>query len=338
MLFRSHDIVETKGGGKLTEASVLAGLDWLKRHQSQDGRWDVDQFSMHCKDGKCGDSGVSWGDPAVTGLALLAFLGAGNSPKEGIYKSEVGRGLSFLQEIQGEDGCFGPKQNQYMYNHSIATLSMVEGYLMSQDTRYRDCADRGVKFLLAARNPGSAWRYTYRCRDNDTSVTGWCMMALKAAITAELDVPKESVVEVKRWLDSVTMMGEMPWVGYTSPGQGYGTTAVGTLCRILFQEMDDNRFILGGAKILGGKLPGWGVRNDFYSWYNATMSMYQVGGEDWTKWNESLKKTLLQHQEKKGCSRGSWGHGQYQGGRVYWTALNTLSLEVYYRYPRIFRK
>ena len=36
--------------GKLrqTEAAVMAGLDWLARHQSEDGSWDCDGFSLQC--------------------------------------------------------------------------------------------------------------------------------------------------------------------------------------------------------------------------------------------------------------------------------------------------
>jgi len=62
--------------------------------------------------------------------------------------------------------------------------------------------------------------------------------------------------------------------------------------------------------------------------------MYQLGDESWDQWNAALKQSLLEHQEKEGCAEGSWGYGQYEGGRIFWTSLNILSLEVYYRYPR----
>ena len=63
--------------------------------------------------------------------------------------------------------------------------------------------------------------------------------------------------------------------------------------------------------------------------------MYQLQGVHWQRWNEALRRTLVSRQVKEGPQAGSWdtddlwgGHG----GRVYTTALATLTLEVYYRF------
>ena len=63
--------------------------------------------------------------------------------------------------------------------------------------------------------------------------------------------------------------------------------------------------------------------------------MFQMGGQYWKEWNESLKKFLLDSQRKGGCADGSWdakGAFSNNGGRVFYTAVGCLSLEVYYRY------
>ena len=63
--------------------------------------------------------------------------------------------------------------------------------------------------------------------------------------------------------------------------------------------------------------------------------MFQHQGEAWKKWNESLVPELLAHQRKDGAPAGSWDPTDpwsKMGGRVYQTAVCTLSLEVYYRY------
>ena len=54
----------------------------------------------------------------------------------------------------------------------------------------------------------------------------------------------------------------------------------------------------------------------------------------WT-WNDQLVPELLAHQEQAGPVSGSWAPTDAwsrMGGRVYQTAVCTLSLEVYYRY------
>lgn len=55
-----------------------------------------------------------------------------------------------------------------------------------------------------------------------------------------------------------------------------------------------------------------------------------------------MKKALVPSQKtrKDGCQDGSWSpevdRWGFAGGRVYVTAVNTMSLEVYYRYKLVF--
>jgi hypothetical protein len=69
------------------------------------------------------------------------------------------------------------------------------------------------------------------------------------------------------------------------------------------------------------------------------MAMYLTGGEDWHRWNQQMKKTLLDSQVTQGDDRGSWrpdGLWAGYGGRAYSTAMAALNLEVYYRYLPIY--
>ena len=47
-----------------------------------------------------------------------------------------------------------------------------------------------------------------------------------------------------------------------------------------------------------------------------------------------------QHTGKDGCRNGSWDSDVdrwgFEGSRVYATAINALTLEVYYRYANVF--
>ena len=51
-----------------------------------------------------------------------------------------------------------------------------------------------------------------------------------------------------------------------------------------------------------------------------------------------MEDAILPNQRKDGDFKGSWdpdGAWGFSGGRVYSTAMMTLSLQVYYRYSRV---
>ena len=54
-----------------------------------------------------------------------------------------------------------------------------------------------------------------------------------------------------------------------------------------------------------------------------------------------MRKLLIESQEKEGCAAGSWNPKDdafgKDGGRIMITALNTLTLEVYYRYLPLYQ-
>jgi len=164
---------------KTTERAVEWGLDWLKRHQDPEGFWDCDDFMVHCTEVPCTGAGQALNDTGVTGLALLAFLGSGNTPLEGRYREVVRHGVHYLCSMQDpEDGCLAPKVSQhYMYNHAIACLALTEAYGLSRWAPIKKHVKRAFDYIHATKNPGRAWRYNDGARDpveqNDVSVTGW---------------------------------------------------------------------------------------------------------------------------------------------------------------------
>jgi hypothetical protein len=69
------------------------------------------------------------------------------------------------------------------------------------------------------------------------------------------------------------------------------------------------------------------------------MAMYLSGGKEWDQWNQQMKATLLESQVTEGSNEGSWepnGLWAGYGGRAYSTAMAALTLEVYYRYLRVY--
>jgi hypothetical protein len=124
-------------------------------------------------------------------------------------------------------------------------------------------------------------------------------------------------------------------------------TAVGVLSRIFAgHTIDDDPLIDAGADLMAARLPRWddtgGVSFiDYYYWYYGTLAMFQVGGPRWDRWNEAIKTAILDHQnvDESKDEFGSWDPVDPWGssaGRIYATAVNCLTMEVYYRYPRVF--
>ena len=356
------------GGSGMTESAVELGLKWLADHQDvdDDGKWDCDDFAKHDPaDDKCNGPGQPLYDVGVTGLSLLAFLGAGytdrGSERENKFAKNVRQGLRYLMTSQDDEGCFGNRSSQhFMYNHAIAALGMCEAYWMTRNPRYKKPAQEGLNFIAMSRNPYLAWRYEPRGGENDTSVTGWMVMALKSGKYGGLDIDPDAFEGARQWIDKMTDP-EFGQVGYNMPGgtparpegmqdkfppeKSQSMTAVGMLTRIFLGEDPRNsEMIRKGADLCLERLPTWNPDDgsiDMYYWYYATLAMFQVGGKPWRQWNIAMKEAIVGHQHPKGSGRrtGSWdpiGPWGNDGGRVYSTACMVMCLEVYYRYDKVF--
>ena len=82
-------------------------------------------------------------DTAATGLALLAFQGAGYHHREFRYASRMQQAVDWLIENQKSTGEFyieaDTDSNNFarLYSHAIATLALTEAYGMTQDETLR---------------------------------------------------------------------------------------------------------------------------------------------------------------------------------------------------------
>lgn len=253
-----------------SEYAVEAGLKWLAEHQLPDGGWS---FNLNIKDnkgqrgtcdGRCSNtSSTSGGGPSVyrrelhpsrmaaTALALLPFLGAGYTHREGVsgnvYQKSVYAGLEFLKygTRSGEHGndYRGGILGQGMYIQGIVTLTFCEAWEMTGDSTLRSYAQEGIRFIEYAQRKDGGWRYHvpmdtdyFKDVSGDTTVTGWQMLAIKSALSARLDVRSSTVYNVAHFLDSVQgddigLYHYMPRKNESSVDKMRSTTAVGLLLR-----------------------------------------------------------------------------------------------------------
>lgn len=272
---------------------------------------------------------------AATGLALLSYLGAGYTHRDGKYQQVVDRGLKFLRNAALKTpsgstlGASSPGMTK-MYAHGIATMALCEALALTGDEELRPTAVDCVRYIVAAQHRQGGWRYEPR-QPGDTTVTGWQIMALKSGHLAGIDIPTPVWTKAGEFLDSVATSSGSRY-GYTHPGDGLTTSAIGILLR-MYLGWDRGRGELElGASFIAGRGPS---PSDMYFNYYTTLALHHLRNDEWERWNPRMRDYLVQTQDKNGHQRGSWHfvdpHGQ-QGGRLYTTCMAIMTLEVYYRY------
>ncbi|MCS7305755.1 MAG: terpene cyclase/mutase family protein [Thermoguttaceae bacterium] len=340
-------LLRAGGGNEQSELAVAKALKWLAEHQMPDGGWNFNHAMAPSCQGKCRNPGSDVeARNAATGLALLPFLGAGQTHKQGSYQKTVARGLAFLvsrMQRSPQGGSLYEGGRGVMYSHGICAIALCEAYAMTKDRYLYEPAQAAINFIVYAQDPvGGGWRYQPRQR-GDTSVVGWQIMALKSAHLAYLQVPPITVRKATQFLDSVQSNSGANY-GYTDPGAGPATTAIGLLCRMMLGWKKETPALEMGVKWLSNQgpsiNPGGGTANMYYNYY-ATQVLRHWEGELWEKWNLRMRDSLIQTQAKQGHEEGSWfftgEHGTEVAGRLYCTAMATMILEVYYRHMPIYR-
>lgn len=327
-------LATSQGGTAASELAVESGLKWLSKHQRPDGSWSF----KHGPD----EPGNLDNPTGATGMALLAFLGAGHTHKAGDYKKEVGGGLKFLvsqMQVTGAGGDLrGPGGS--LYTQGICGIALCEAYALSKDKDLKVPTQLTVNFIINAQDPkGGGWRYQPG-QPGDTSAVGWQIMALKSAKIAKLTVPPKTIGKATAFLNFVQTNGGANY-GYDGPGAGPATSAVGLLCRMYLGWTPKQQGLVKGVEYLGktGPQPG----NMYFNYY-GTQVMHHWGGEPWTKWNNVMREYLVKSQEKVGAAAGSWkpvgggDHGDAAGGRHYRTCMSIMTLEVYYRHLPLYQR
>ena len=343
-----RQLVLARGGSVASERAVAAALRWLAEHQMPDGGWSFAHHHAPQCDGRCRHPGNSAdARNAATGLALLPFLGAGQTYRRGQYRRTVQNGLHFLvrqMRVGSMGGSLHEGDRGNMYSHGIAAIALTEAYGMTQDRGLRGPAQEAINFIVHAQDPvGGGWRYDPR-QPGDTSVVGWQVMALKSGHLGYLQVPPVTVQNASRFLDSV-QYDDGTRYGYTSASGGsQATTAIGVLSRMYLGWDRDHPTLEYGVR----RLSEWGPsEHNFYYNYYATQAMAHWDGELWNRWNLEMRDYLVETQATEGHEAGSWffpssegsaDHGLGPGGRLYFTSMATMILEVYYRHLPLYTR
>lgn len=330
--------LKENGGSDQCEKAVSEALAYLQTKQNQDGSWGTSARG------------------AMTGFALLCYLGRCETPESMYYGDTVMKGIMYLVELQKKNPnrlfSEATTGNAPVYEHGIATYALGEMYSMArlggkQLPGMREAFESGVKIIIDNQQKGGSWVYdtgtgTYAQNRDDLSVTGWQFQALKAAKLNSLKTEglHSALTKVEKYFENKQ----------TKEG-GFGANN---------RESHYNQWNLSGVGILGlqtmgkGKSPGVkkGVKfaSDLfkaerptwdnavlYDWYYYQQAFFQHGGEEWSAWNSQVLPIILSKQQSKGNWKSNGkGPGANSGGDdIYATTLCTLMLEVYYRYLKV---
>lgn len=365
------------GGSQQTEGAVEAGLAWLAVHQAPDGTWSRLHFDRQCPAGdRCGGVAVTRLnvdlDPGLTGLALLAFLGAGYTDQTGPYPLVVRGAVDALLQLQVAAGGFGVSDAMAGYNDALATLALAEYLALSGDDRVRPALERAAQNLVASQQALGGWDYRRAPNTgrNDSSITAWMVQALHACLAVDVDVPRNTLIRAALHFQRATEPDGR--VRYADSGTGFrlddnyrpryqhgpGMFAAGLMSTQMLGWRLDAPQPLRQRGLLLDHLPSAArargrdptqFHSEYY-WYYGTLAMFQRGGQDWERWNARLRDEILPLQERELTRDGlrkhtfgswvpfgpNWGLFGRMGGRVYATAIATLTLEIYYRHTPTF--
>ncbi|HQZ67739.1 MAG TPA: hypothetical protein PLY87_21765 [Planctomycetaceae bacterium] len=216
------------------------------------------------------------------------------------------------------------------------------------DLRLRAALSKAVAFTISQQDPRSGgWRYKPQ-QSGDVSMLGWQLMSLKGAEIAGVGIPEAVKTRMNGFIDKVRQGKHGGLFGYrenvvvggrNSEPVSPTMTAEALFCQQMLGYPRDTEASRESIAYLMRNPPRRSDMN-YYYWYYGTLAMYQQGGRAWQDWNAIVRDVLISEQIQTGPMAGTWDPndqwGRY-GGRLYSTALATLTLEVYYRLLPLYR-
>lgn len=277
-----HRNLRTNGGGARTQEAVDAALAWLARAQFDDGSWDA--------------------DPLRTSLALLAFLGAGQTHRHGDHRETVRKALARLAGRQRADGRFADDAEA----NATAAQALAEAYLLTASSKLKPVALRGLAALAAAEAPADPAALLAEAR------------ALGVAAALGYPVDRQAVSDRLRRLAAL-------------PDSDRARRGVVLFLRSILGEEAADAAAVDRLR----RDPPDGAHPDPLGWFHGSLALIRVGGEAWKEWNEAAVEAILPFAETDGSLAGSFpsaGPDARRLGRAGTTAVFALALEVYYLY------
>ncbi len=304
------------------DIAIARGLKYLSDRQTDEGTFPGSGYSRNV---------------AVAGLAGLAFLASGSTPRRGTYGRTVQRFLQYVLASADESGFLSrPDSTSHgpMYDHGFATLFLAEVYGMSDDSAVRERLSAAVKLIIATQNMEGGWRYQPRVHEADISVTICQVMALRAARNAGVFVPGETIERCLSYIKrSQNPDGGFMYMLDGTPSK-FPRSAAG-VAALFSAGLYEGEEIKKGLEYLMLNLPpAADILRDthsLYGQYYAAQAMWQAGGDRWGKWYPAVRDALIAQQS----AEGSWSDPI---SKEYGTAVACIILQMPNNYLPIFQR
>jgi len=302
-----------------TADAIQDGVRWLAAHQDEDGGFSASLFMRHDPRGDvCTGTGKPDQDFQVTVWAALAMFGTGNVDQVGPEHEAAVRVFRWLRAQKRPDGFLGdPASNDSVTAHAMCCVALRNGKRLDDNEPPKEALQR----LVALQLPDGTWPRRPEMLKGDAAATYWAVLACYAE-AAQCGVQ----VDLHPTLNAIDR-------GFASPLQPGAEAGL----RLWWGRTPQNDGRLASlAKGLGKQLPAWpeGAKPadcDFLAWYLESLAIVQSGGEACWRWQGFVRDALLPHQRHDGAHAGSWDpidvRGR-EGGRVYSTAVNVMTLEL----------
>lgn len=329
VLFLAMRVAAGQEDDKRVDRATDKALEYLSRMQDSDGSWPGVGFKK---------------STAIASIAVMAFMAKGNTPGEGRYGEIINKGIDYVLSTADPNTGYIAERGGMMYGHGAATLMLSEAAGMTtgeREKKMRETLEKAVKLILAAqqlprqnRAEQGGWRYSPNSRDSDISVTGWQLLALRAAKNAGADVPLSAINDAVAYVKRSAAKGG----GFAyQPGgvANLSRTGVGILSLEVCGQHLTPEAIDAGEWVMRNP-PAWPDQYFYYGVYYCSQGMFQLGGKYWGFYQPRLEALLLGLQE----SDGSWPsvRSGEQAGPAYSTAMAVLALSVKYHYLPIYQK
>jgi prenyltransferase beta subunit len=317
-------------GQEINEAqkkAVEKGLAWLAKQQddAQNGAGQ-NQFAGYSN------------HVAITSLAGLAFMEAGNLPNRGKYGKEVQRCLDYVLANCQQSGLIASDASQGpMYGHGFATLFLGEIYGMTGNEEVKEKLQKAVTLIQKTQNQEGGWRYQPAPYDADISVTICQVMALRAARDAGIKVDKSVIDQAIHYVRSCQNPdGGFSYMSAASGGgaggSGFARSAAG-VAALYYAGVFEGNDLVRGLDYVKQFTPGHGpsAQNEghyYYGFYYATQAMFLAGGKYWQDFYPAIRNELISNQKDN--------HWEGDFNDEYATSMALIVLQMPNRYMPVY--
>ena len=322
-------VLEDLGVDPALEKRVVRGLDWLKNQQGDDGSFGT-KYPV-----------------AMTGLALLAYSGHGETMSSERYGETVEKAIDFLLAKGAKSKGFftstGRNYQQASYEHAIAVWAVADTFIVhgqagqgaTKMAQVRESLRKAASMIAEGQTKDGGWLYSYGSGGiGDMSVSTWNLCALESAMVALGDFPQADRALRKA-------LGYLKLAAADDGGFRY---------RI--KDSQKGKLSLAGngllsywvagakapqqdrsAKLILSKAPKAGATLDLVVVFPQANALYAIGGASWAAFERShmAEVAIAQRVDGSWVETRGFAAALTEDLPILSTCLAVLTLEVYYR-------